>query len=1085
MSNVQDEIISSNASTLLVSAGAGSGKTTTMIRKITDLILNQNVPVDSLLVVTFTVLAASEMKERLVSKLKEKLQEATLEERENILQKIEMVKTSNIDTIDGFSSKTIKKYFYELGISPNVEIITDNIKDYYLSKAMKKTMTDFQKNVEEVNLILDLFCGNERNLRPLQDLILQMFYKVVNIKNYEEFLLNAREEYLDSIKSEKVIVDYIVNRANNLIKTIIDECFTFTAGVQNKLKIIVDELNKFNNSVSFKFNLKILNSIDVPEFSRTEKKENEGLKNVENKIKEFVEIRLNLEKNKISDDFDEKNAEITKYFDIFLKILNNFIKNYNDLKIKNNLIDFNDLNRLMLKLLERDDIKKELQNKFKFIFIDEYQDVNPLQDSLVNSMVGENTNVFMVGDVKQSIYGFRGASPEWFLKKYETYKTGKSEGLVFDMNENYRSNPIILEFINEVFSVLMTKKLADIDYKNDATIIPKRTDILDEKVKLLFVQNSRERSYASGLYSVKNSEINSQGKENSEALIVAKTITELLGTDFYDANLKQVRKLTYKDIAILSRSEKDEGAKLLIELLRDLNIPLNITNKLDNNNEMIKLVISILKCVAGVGDDVDYFATFMSLTNINVEELAVIRNKECSFVENLKTCIENVEIQKGFTVLEDIRNFSYVSTNTELIRYILNEKKLRDYILKKPNGEKDLFVLEEFLNKISSMQNGLGLCEFIEVVETSVTQSDFSNFDNEDSVTFQTIHKSKGLEYPVVILYNSSKLFSFIREHGDINFDDDLGLGFDYFDKVNRVKTFSLNKFAIDIKNREKGYKEELRLLYVALTRAKNKLFITGTYSKTALKDKEFSKNSFGNMLLSVFADRLTDNHIELKNCTIDLFEDVDVDLSYKDIKVEQADKVFENFEYFNMDKFKIPFKNSVSSLNLKHNEEQGFIANEYFTLPNQYEVIENKSEIGTHYHTALEELDLTKSYIQNTNFEDVDYEKIELAHKVLSKFIEGALSIEKEADFEMFIPYSELVNSSIDDKVLVQGVVDLIVEREDCVDIVDYKFSSLKIDTLKKKYSEQLSLYKKAVEYAFNKPVNTYIYSINTGELK
>lgn len=1085
MSNIQDEIVKSDASNLLVSAGAGSGKTTTMIKRIADLILNQNIPVENFLVVTFTVLAASEMKERLIAKFKEKLQDCEDKEKERILSIIEKVKTSSIDTIDGFNSKTIKKYFYKLGISPNIEIISDSAKDYYLSKAMRKTIKDFEKNTEEVHLMLDLFCGDSRSLRPLQDLVLEAYYKVINLKNYEQSLIEFRSNYVDSLKSEKVVVDYIVKRATNLKSLIIQEISSFTNSVQNKLKDFVLFLDSFNSMVDLKFNLNILNKLNVLEFTKEEKKENLNLKELEKEIKKFIEIKNNLQKNQINEDFDIKNEEILKYFDIFVEILNNFIKNYNNLKKKNNLIDFNDLNRLMLELLNNEDIRVELQNKFSYIFIDEYQDVNPLQDELVSMLTTNKTKLFMVGDVKQSIYGFRGASPEWFLKKYNKFKDNENLGVVYDMNANYRSNPVILQFINEVFSTLMTKNSSDINYVTDAMIEPMREDIVDEKVKLMFVQNKRERNYVSGLYSVKENENNFKESENEEALVVAKIITDLIGTEFYDANLKSVRKLTYKDIAILSRSEKDESAKELISLLKELNIPLNVTNKLDNENEVIKLIVSILKCVGSIGDDVDYLSFFLSLTDMDINEVVEIRNKEFSFIENLKSSVDNYNVQNGFEVLKDLKNYSYVSTNSELIRYILNVKGLKNFILQKQNGEKQLSVIDEFVNKITSMEDSLSLCEFVEVVETSVTQSDFSSSDNEDSVTLQTIHKSKGLEYPVVILYNSSKLFSFVREHGDVNFDEDLGFGFDYFDTGNRIKNFSLNKFAIDIKNREKGYKEELRLLYVALTRAKNKLFITGTYSKTALKDKDFSKNSYGNMLLSVFANRLDSDFVELKNCTIELIENVEVDLLCQEENMVEFENCYEGFNYFNKDKFKIPFKNSVTALNLKNIEEQKFNTYEQFNLSTQYEITENKTQVGTHYHSALEQLDFENEYLKNTDFEDVDYNKIQTAHKVLSHFIAGAISIRKEADFEMFVSYSELVNSPIDDKVLVQGVVDLIVERENCVDIVDYKFSNLKIETLKRKYSEQLELYKKAVEYAYNKPVNTFIYSINTGELK
>ena len=1052
------------------------------------MIIRDGVSVDNFLVVTFTVLAATEMKDRLIEKLKQKLIEVDEDKKAVILNIIDSVKTASIDTIDGFASKTIKKYFYKLNISPNIEIISDNTRDYYITKAMRKTLKEFEKNVDEVNLMIDLFGGNRRNIEPIEDMILSNYYNVVNLKDYETFLNNAEQEYVDSIKSEKVVLDYICKRAELLKQKIIYEISAFDNDIQKVLKGFVSELNKFNRNVSFVTNLNQLYSLDIPKFSTKQVNEILGLKEVNKEIKDFVSFREMLEKNSIDDNFDVKNEKIVEYLAIFVKLLKNFIKNYNSLKEKNNLIDFNDLNRLMLKLLDFEDVRSELQAKYKYIFVDEYQDVNPLQDELITRLTGEQTKLFMVGDVKQSIYGFRGASPEWFLGKYKNFKSGDDLGLAYDMNVNFRSSPKVLNFVNEVFANLMTEETADIAYKRDAMIEPKRDDIMDGKVKLTFVCNKQDKDIASGVYSVKEDAKNDyKTKLNPQALLVLKTITELIGSDFYDAKINAVRKMTYNDIAILVRTEKDDATIGLIELLKECNIPLNLNNKLDvQASEGIKLILSILKCVTKTADDVDYLSAFMALTDLTIDDIVGLRDKEKSLFENLKDNIGLVEIQEGFNVLKQIEINSYTKTNSELIRFILNDLRLKYFLLTMENGQKELNVIEEFLNKISVVEDGLGLSEFVEIVESNVSKSgDFLSRDQEDSVTIQTIHKSKGLEYPVVIMYNTSKLFSYLTEHDGINFDADLGFGVDYFDTAKRVKQNSLTKLAINLKNREKGYKEELRLLYVAFTRAKNQLYVFGTYSQTAFKDKEFNKTSFANMLLNCFADRIQEGVVELKNCEIELVDEVEalsVNIENNTSEVE----MFEEFTYDNQEKFGIAFKNTVTGLNSKKSQEIKFSAKEWLKPNSQYASLEDKAKIGTHYHTALEKLDFNNEYEKNTNFEDVDYSKIEKAHSVIRELTNNAIQLHKEADFEMYVPYCELVDSDVEDKVLVQGVVDLIIERENDIDIVDYKFSSLKVDALKEKYAEQLALYKKAVESAFNKSVkNTYIYSINTGELK
>ena len=227
---VQANILNANKKNQLVSAGAGSGKTTVMIEKISNLLLQNKVGIDNLLVVTFTVLAAGEMKERLIKKLKEEIENSTKEDQERILNLIEKIDTANIDTIDGFASKTIKKYFYDLEISPNIEIVSDATKDYYLTKAMKKTFDESLVN-EDVNFMLDLFGGNKRNLDTLQEMVLNNYYHIINIEDYEKLLDDCVKEYEDSVKSENIINNYICEVGARILKFIIEEFSTFTQKV--------------------------------------------------------------------------------------------------------------------------------------------------------------------------------------------------------------------------------------------------------------------------------------------------------------------------------------------------------------------------------------------------------------------------------------------------------------------------------------------------------------------------------------------------------------------------------------------------------------------------------------------------------------------------------------------------------------------------------------------------------------------------------------------------------------------------------------------------------------------------------------
>lgn len=1074
---VQHDILVCQNNSQLVSAGAGSGKTTIMIQKISDFILNEHLPIENLLVVTFTVLAAGEMKDRLIADFLEKLQTAqTEQEKENLLNLIEQTKTASIDTIDGFASKTIKKYFYELNISPNIEILPESTRDYYLNRAIKITLNNYLKQGDKLAFLLDLFGGKNRSLKEIEKIILQCYNDVINIQNYEEFLDKSLNEYTNPLISENIVNNAIIEQVEKLkfeAKNYETEVY------KDRVDEILNSLENFNKNLFLKQNLSKLKQFK--KFTKTDIKKDLSVTDLAYAIDKFNAFVKKLSDSGIDENYDFKNAKVADYFCEIIELVKNFIKTYNNLKEKNNYIDFNDLNRLMLKLLQNEKVKNELQQKYTHIFIDEYQDVNPLQDALISELITEKTKLFLVGDVKQSIYGFRGASPEWFLQKYNSYKQSNT-GAAFDMNCNFRSNPKILKFVNTIFSKLMTKTSGDVDYKNDCVIDPQRKDIVDDKVKIILARTNSEKQPVEGLYSVKNHKESGQIKKGyNEAILVFNKIFEIINQPFYDANLKQTRKLKWSDIAILTRAEKDDETATLIDVLRAGNVPLNVNYKIDlAQSEGIKLLLSILKCVINTADDVDYLAVLLSITDMDINEIIALRDTKKSFKENLIDNTANEKIKKCFDILEDIKNNSYTKTNSELIKYILNEHKIKYYILQYANGERELQQVDEFLNHISANENNLNLAEFIELVESNITKSNtFLQADAEDSVTIQTIHKSKGLEYPVVFLYNTNKELGFVRENDAINFNSNIGFGADYFDLATRTKCYSLTKFAIKQENFNKGYKEELRLLYVAMTRAKNKLYIIGEYDDKIFNEN-LSKNSYLNMIVSCFDNFEASNNHEFE------FVD-DVLLSTKtSATIKEIENRYENFNYLGKEKFNISFKNTVTGLNSQMSQEHKFETKKWLSPITQYNSDDDRAAQGTHYHKELENLDLTAPYsLKEKQFDDIDYSKIEQAHKVLSPLAKNAINIKHEADFMMFVPYNEVVKSDITDKVLIQGVVDLIIEYPESITIVDYKFSRLKIEVLKQKYAEQLELYKLAIEKAYNKKVeHMYIYSIETGEL-
>ena len=317
---IQQEILDSTEKNQLVSAGAGSGKTTVMIEKIANLILKDKVDIDSILVVTFTVLAAEEMKDRLNKKLISELDNT--EDKECILSIIEKLKTASIDTIDGFSSKAIKKYFYELNISPNIEIISDSTRDYYLSKAMKMTFDEFEKT-DMINMLLDFYGGNRRNLENLKELVLNTFYNVINIEDYNQFLVDAENEYIDSRKSEYVVNEYLNRKVFNLSRLIKNEMQDWNSNIKESLKNFVFELDKINKSLSLKTNLIYFNGKNFYPLNIYKIKDLRISKKLKDEIEE---TKLN-EINKLLDSSDPQFIS-SRFINVKIKLNKKGIKNY-------------------------------------------------------------------------------------------------------------------------------------------------------------------------------------------------------------------------------------------------------------------------------------------------------------------------------------------------------------------------------------------------------------------------------------------------------------------------------------------------------------------------------------------------------------------------------------------------------------------------------------------------------------------------------------------------------------------------------------------------------------------------------------
>ena len=745
------------------------------------------------------------------------------------------------------------------------------------------------------------------------------------------------------------------------------------------------------------------------------------------------------------------------------------------------------------------------------MFGDDYQDINPMQDELINTLLSSSSNLFLVGDVKQSIYGFRQSTPELFIQTYKNYKNDTSLGTAFDMKINFRSAPEILEFNNEIFSYLMTEKDADIDYSGTSKFDPRNKDYPASRAVEIIVPDldiePDKKESAKGMYSLTthhNPEKVLSAPE-LEALAVVNKIKSLIGTDIFDTELKANRPVEYSDIAILSRGIVGASIQNLAKLLTANNIPINIKKSTNlKDSEGVNKILSILKILNFTASDIDYAYLFTSpLINIDYNELlSIFTDHNLSLYDNLKAYASSfsdnlaLKIKYGFNLCEEFRLISSTMSVIELIETILNKYHLRQHLIATDKGCEQLNILDEFLNSLSGEEQNLSISKFIDLVEKNLSsKNEIILRDSINSVTIQTIHASKGLEYPIVILFDCGGQFTYKSEHHELNFDLDLGVGMQYYDLTARKRQESPTRFAIKLKNDIKAYKEELRLLYVATTRAKNKLIITGCCSGDKLRENKLSKDCYIDLILSAYYSKLNTNSLasnyQFKYCDINIINSID-QLSTQQsssAKLLTDDTILNkniNYIYPYMQETNISIKNNVTAISSTLNEDYNIAPIKLNLGENLNATTDDLAQIGTLYHNALSTLDYSCPYMYTNADSEIDENLIKLAYDKISPLAKNCINQSSEKQFMMYVPYKDIFNdSNLDTKILVQGIVDLILEFDDHIVLVDYKYSKSHIKTLRERYNTQLYLYKLALERAFKKPVTqSYIYSIKTGDL-
>lgn len=895
----QKQVIDSRNTNLLVSAAAGSGKTAVLIERIIELILDEKNPIDinKLLVVTFTKLAASEMRERVSKAIEKKLEENP--ENEHLQKQLMLLSGADITTIDSFCKDVLKSYAHLVNLDNNIKVIDPSENEVLAKEVMQELFEELYENNDENFLrLVDLYVKKNTDEGLLQ--LLLNVNNFVNSHPFPDIWLNEKAEFFNT--STKDDIFYLENYILDIAKDVDMNLEFFELSIKNNLKRIENypELEKYLNiyntlldalsvvKESLKTFLKDNTKFDELKKSSYEflhsdfgsfriSKCDEEVKEIYNKVKKEIDslkdgikeslesLNLNIENIKIESDL------IYPYVRTISDVVIKFKEKFWERKQKFNYVDFSDIEHLALEILV--DIDKdgnikpsktslEYQEKYAEVFIDEYQDSNLVQEILLSAVAKEN-NRFMVGDVKQSIYRFRQADPSIFMEKYENYYRVEDDIDSFNrkimLYANFRSRKEILEGTNLIFSKIMKKETGELDYTVDERLNPMASFKESDKnvggaVEILLVdEKSDDENEDEIILTDEYSEDFEEMKSfRLECIKIANTIYNMMNNKenpfkVYDKNLDDYRKIDYKDIVILMRSPSS-NTKILEEVFLEYDIPIyaESTGGYFETYE-VDTIINLLKIIDNPMQDIPLLSVMYSpIYNFTPTELSQIRlvDRELKFYELLTKILDDENIEIRASIREKISKFIsdlklFIEKKTlvsadELIWFLYNYTGYYNYVGLLDMGDQRKTNLMLLFEKAKNYEKNSykGLFNFVNYIQKISLKSDISEAklisEVANVVKIMSIHKSKGLEFPIVFLANTNKKFNFRADDSNLVLHQKLGFGPIVYDMDKKTSFNSIMKKKIEKFKKNEQIAEEMRLLYVAMTRAKEKLIITG-----------------------------------------------------------------------------------------------------------------------------------------------------------------------------------------------------------------------------------------------------------------
>lgn len=1079
---------------LIVSAGAGSGKTSTMVARALALIL-EGVDVSRITMLTFTDAAAMEMKDRFRKELSKQLVgETDKARRDHILSQIDALPYAQISTIHSFCYSLVREFFERVPTSPSVRILDEESGKRLQAKAFQKTLAKMEERPEFEAMRAKVALRQDDDLWSLVEAL------------YERMIVQPeRENWLGTTVGNTFAVDveetnackYLVERVVHYARYVCSTCrLLVTQDLQaggkdpvgnDAFKILEERFRPFEACTTLRECMDAFESL-----CEDKRRINKSKSPRAAKIGELQDIgdkmvkktMLSIAECGTYQEIYDRHFALRTFVGVLVDLVLVFDDFYTKIKAEAGVVDFADMEKYTIQLLGDPALAEEIRSRRDYVFVDEYQDVNEVQDRIIN-LISPPDRLFMVGDSKQSIYRFRQADPTIFLRRQDALA---ATGQAVSLQDNFRSDQRILQFVNRLFGSIMSREFGGVNYTEEAAfrIRPECPQGEEGCVRIcLKAPEAVERTKPQGLYNIRQDRglVKVVGEE--EAKVIAAYIQEMVGKEI---TVKGVtRPLTYSDIAILFRDRRG-SATTILKTLTSMGIPVS-ADSFENGlgQREVELLFHYARLLDNGRQDYPLLTVMRSaFGGFSDDELAVIRLSAPPFAPYWQAVEEYAQgdtplAERVAAFLQGVAGYRFASSFTplpELFLSIVYESGFADRLLTLPDGEDRLAVLRTYIQGMEGKYYADDLSAFADYcLEVDVTKLDLKRPTGSGGVAVMTVHHSKGLEYPVVIVADCASAVSARGGNGPtVVADRDLGVGTKYYDASTRTIYKTLVMLAIEAKRKAEQREDLLRLMYVATTRAQNYLLLTGSPASACTLPE--TGESFASWIAYVQA---LDPTFATYNWSPD--EETQLVSPQETLPApSDASDWQEVLDYaYPYDKaVALSPKYTVTSINAAQAEGEP-------PVPALFEDEEQRTT-GTDYHLVLEHIDLTAEREEEVaaQLAEMVEEGIltqEEADKVDAQEIADVLSLPlmqrlargkvwRERRFVM-PTVATTVGLDCEEKILVQGTVDLIAEVDGKLILVDYKHSRRSTPALQEAYRTQIDLYAQAVQSAFGREVS------------